>query len=143
VPGKGLNMLDEFDGPRLDYAVEFRTKGTYLLSVRMLGPSPDNDSVHIGLDRKPLSRARKYLQVYGRNSRWAWADSPGGPFELRIDKPARRVFNIWMREDGVVLDKIVMIKDAKSLPHGIGPPESWPQSVDLKESPRATAAEKK
>ena len=43
---------------------------------------------------------------------------------VAVDEPGPHVLNLWMREDGFEIDKIVLTPDAKYRPEGFGPDES-------------------
>ncbi|MBL67526.1 MAG: hypothetical protein CMO74_03590 [Verrucomicrobiales bacterium] len=114
-------------GPRLDYDVKFRSGGKYYVSILTACASAyggNSDSVHIGINGKQVTRNSKY--GIGRNNKsWGWVNSGNGLSRVILEVPDAGVHtvNIWMREDGTKLDKIVVNKvDGK--PSGKGPAES-------------------
>ena len=117
-PNNGVNTFDTLDGPRIDYEIDFNTPGTYTVFVRMNGPNGNDDSLHVGLDGIPLS----YGDVgMSSSSSWEWKDSAAGNIvTFDIQNPGRYTFNIWMREDGTLVDKVVL-QQSGSTPTGLGP----------------------
>ena len=53
---------------------------------------------------------------------WAWQNlaNDDEQMQLNIQSPGKHTLNIWVREDGVQIDKIV-IKKASGAPSGMGP----------------------
>ena len=117
-PNNGVNTFDSTDGPRLDYEIDFITPGTYYVYVRMLGQNGNDDSLHVGLNGIPLT----YGDVgVSSGSSWEWEDEAAGNLiTFDIQSPGRHTFNIWMREDGVIIDKVVL-QQSGSTPTGLGP----------------------
>jgi hypothetical protein len=54
---------------------------------------------------------------------WSWTKntSDGPPATVTVATPGVHYLNLWMREDGLVIDKIVLTTDAKHLPTDLGP----------------------
>jgi len=117
-PNNGVNTFDSTDGPRLDYEIDFNTPGTYNVYVRMLGQNGNDDSLHVGLNGNPLT----YGDVgISSGSSWEWKDeAAGNVITFDIQNPGRHTFNIWMREDGVIVDKVVL-QQSGAAPSGLGP----------------------
>ncbi len=118
-PNNGVNTFDTLDGPRIDYEIDFNTPGTYTVYVRMSGPNGNDDSLHAGLDGIPLSYGD--VGITSSGSSWEWKDSAAGNIvTFDIQNPGRHTFNIWMREDGTLVDKIVL-QQSGTTPTGLGP----------------------
>ncbi len=108
------------DSPRMDYEVDFPKAGTWYVWVRGYGETEEDNSCHIGLDGKALDSADKIAEF---DPEWTWT-SDSKDFErptLKVDAPGKRVLNVWMREDGFVIDRIVLTLDPKFTPSGKGP----------------------
>jgi hypothetical protein len=108
VSDAAKNLRGSLEGPRLDYAVQFSAKQTYCIWVRMQGGG-SSDSIHVGLDGKPLSLGGKELNADG-SRKWTWVGKgkdKAHRVKLKVG-PGRHVLNIWMRETGVAVDKIVL-----------------------------------
>ncbi|MEP0546416.1 MAG: T9SS type A sorting domain-containing protein, partial [Rhodothermales bacterium] len=128
MPNVGANAQDTDRGPRLDYAVNFATPGTYYVWARLNGDNSGSNSVHIGLDGEPATYGRQGLDFDG-NGNWQWAnrvDGRSGSDRVRVEvtTPGVHTLNLWMREDGTRVDKIVLTTDRDFQPNGNGPAES-------------------
>lgn len=124
-PNSGANMSLTTNGPRLDYPITFTTPGTYRVWVRMICPSGNDHSIHVGLDGVCLTNNRG-VGMGGSASSWSWFDDvSSGDSNISVTIPAAGTytFNVWMREDGTLIDKIVLSTDT-SKPSGSGPVES-------------------
>jgi hypothetical protein len=121
VPNNGTNIDLTFvaDSPRLDYAVDFAESGNYFVWIRGRGASIRDDSLHVGLNGVEQSRADR---VTGFEDRWTWSSATmdGKRALIRVSSAGRQTLNIWMREDGMVVDKIVLSKDSSFRPTDFG-----------------------
>ena len=108
--------------PRLDYKIQFATAGTYHVWVRGAGPGPADDSLHVGLDGQELITGGVALP----SPSWFWnsKNSNGGRLTLDVAAAGPHTFNLWMREDGSLVDRFVLTLDATWTPKGEGPPAS-------------------
>jgi hypothetical protein len=141
LPDKGVAALETGAGPRLDYAVKFSKTGTYYAWIRMLGPNGFSDSLHAGFDGKPLAPKTPTIAAGGR---WNWESLPGGTkLDMKVDKPGKHTFNIWMHEDGVYVDRIILTTDPDFKPEREGPAESAREGggQSLRPSPPGSPAE--
>src|SRR5690606_23963859 len=55
-----------------------------------------------------------------------WEEMVGGSRRLSfyVSGPSTRTINVWMREDGVEFDKLVVTRDARYVPSGLGPAQT-------------------
>jgi plastocyanin len=117
------NADDTTSGPRLDYRVAFESAGTYYIWVRTQSPSGNDDSVHAGLDRTLASDGGIGV-AGGSGSNWGWSNtvksSGGKRVEVEINAPGVHTVNVWMREDGTPLDKVILTDDPGYTPNGAG-----------------------
>ena len=122
-PNTGVNTGLNQNGPRLDYDIEFNTPGSYSVFVRAAAPTGQDDSWHIGLDGTAVTNISGYGMY--RLGSWDWADEANGGMKVVVDvaTPGKHTLNLWMREDGVEIDKIVL-KLTASQPAGMGPSQS-------------------
>jgi len=110
LPDRGSqNDPAKVTAARLDYLVNFTEPGRYFLWLRATGANHGGDSVHAGLDMK--------IEPWGNNlgtgsGRWTWIRHR--PFH--VDQPGVRLFSLWMREDGTVLDRLLFTADDKFEP---------------------------
>lgn len=123
LPNTGANAGDTTNGARLDYAVNFTTAGTYYLWVRMLGTGNEDDSLHAGLNGVPAS-----FGLYGiqdQSGSWHWEELINAQrVRVTVPSPGLHTVNIWMREDGVELDRILLTTNVSFRPSGAGPASS-------------------
>lgn len=120
VAGTGTtdNVGDSEEGERLDYYVNFDSDDTYYVWVRMKCQGSSSNAVHVGLDGVPQSYGGSGLDsnstdVCGAGSGWMWASSVGGA-RVTLDPTTTgdHTVNVWMKEDGIEIDKIVLAKSA-------------------------------
>lgn len=111
--------------PRLDYQVNFVKTGTHYVWIRALGPSWSSDSLHVGLDGQEVASAARLSQLNPLGS-WAWSKTTqGGTIAtLNVTSTGVHIINVWMRESGTLLDKLVLTSDGDYTPSGLGPDET-------------------
>jgi hypothetical protein len=111
---------------RLDYEINFLKTGTYYVWVLAWGASGNDDSCHVGLDGQetPGSSAMSgWNNVYRwRNTRYETAEVS----KIEITTAGVHVLNLYVREDGLIVDKIVLTTNPNFSLSGSepGPPES-------------------
>ena len=110
--------------PVLSYQVSFVTAGTYYLWVRGLGPSTSSDSLHVGLDGAEMSTGTNFNGFLPTGSLVWSGKSNGLVCTLQVATAGVHTINVWMRESGMVFDKLVLTSDRAYVPSGTGPAES-------------------
>jgi hypothetical protein len=101
---------------RVDYAIDVPSgsASSFYVHLRHLGPTTADDSVYLSIDGGTTSVVQ--MELYPTLS---WRTSAS---TLAI--PAgQHVLTIWMREDGAIIDKIV-VNNSATTPTGSGPAES-------------------
>jgi hypothetical protein len=101
---------------RLEYqiAVPDEAAGNYYVHIRDVGASSTDDSVYVSID---ASTTVSQVVSAGRTLDWKTSNA-------RLALPAgTHTLTVWMREDGIVIDKIV-VDGTSSAPAGFGPDES-------------------
>jgi len=101
--------------PRLDYKINFVKTGTHYLWVHMFGVNHNGDSCHGGLDGEAVLSLRKITSNFPKKYYWEGR---------RVDERATfdvaaagvHTLNIWMREDGTVVDAIVVTSNEGYVP---------------------------
>ncbi len=142
TPNTGTTLKNDYVSisPRLDYGIDFTQTGTHYVWIRGLGDSDGasvNDSIHVGLDGAAVNTSDN---ISGFNSNWSWTNTTmdGAVAQIDVATLGEHTLNVWMREDGVIIDKIVITTDAGFDPvvsYGdAGPPES-PQGVATMSAP--------
>ncbi|MBE9516067.1 MAG: serine hydrolase, partial [Proteobacteria bacterium] len=107
------------NSPGMDYQIDFTSTGTHYIWVRGLGPSTSSDSLHIGLNSVEVAGGLNFKRF---TNNWGWSNSGGRT--INIDSVGIHTLNIWMRESGMIFDKIVLTTDPNYIPTGNGPAES-------------------
>ncbi len=108
--------------PRLDYEINFVKTGTHYVWILAWADGGGDDSCHVGLDgeERPLSS-----NWTGGGNNWSNGRYPEtGRAQFEVTTPGLHVLNIWVREDGLIVDKIVLTTNPDYTPTGEGPEES-------------------
>ncbi|MCH7920430.1 MAG: CHRD domain-containing protein [Planctomycetes bacterium] len=124
LPNDGTNAdLDQAISPSLDYEIALLRSGTYYVWLRAYGASGSDDSTNIGLDGQPTDTADRIDNFDGV---YQWTNRTRDPERAFLDIGTGGVhtLNLWMREDGAIVDKIVLTTNPDYVPEGDGPPES-------------------
>lgn len=110
--------------PRLDYKVKFAKAGKYRVWVRGYGKTDSDNSCHVGLDGKAVETSDRIGDF--PTEEWAWYNDThdNEPAVIEIKEAGTRTLNLFMREDGFVVDKILLSRDDKYFPKEKGPAES-------------------
>jgi hypothetical protein len=120
--------------PRMDYRIRFNRAGKHWLWMRgRCDPKCThglwmNDGVTVGLDFAETGWARDFSFHYGLK----WLKTKA----FVVDKPGVHVLNVWMHEDGVQLDKIVVTDNPDYMPAKKRTPEGRPEGPGPAESPK-------
>lgn len=110
---------------RADYRVVFRHPGTYYVWGRGWSDDYEENSVHVGLNGAPQDAADKLYWVY--LDQWQWTgDTKDGDSRATITVPSAgtHTVNLYMREDGARIDRLLLTTDGNYSPVAAGPPES-------------------
>ena len=108
VDGEVLLVPDVAGKARLDYDVKFASPGPHYIWVRGSGIHWLGDSIRLGLDFA--------TNEWGKDLSFTWTSYKW----LRSDKfdvsPGLHTINVWMAEDGVMVDKCIITTDEKYVP---------------------------
>ena len=112
---------------RLEYEINFVKTGPHYVWILAWGADGTDDSCHAGLDGEetPLSD-----RMSGWNNDYEWnngrMDLPE-PSQIEITSTGLHTLNIWVREDGLIIDKIVLTTnpDFTLTSNEEGPAESY------------------
>jgi hypothetical protein len=87
----------------------------------MYAPSFEDNSIHMGLDSVVSPTADKI--TYNTYNQWGWTNSTmDGPVAtLSISQTGIQSLHIWMREDGALIDRIILTQNASYVPTSSGP----------------------
>ena len=116
--GGNDNATTFVNGPRLNFRVLFRQAGTYYVWVRGRGydtaPSDligENDSCHVGLNGVAAPAG---FRLGGYNAvDWDWSrNREGGTASITAPSVGVHTFTLYMREDGFMVDRILITANA-------------------------------
>jgi len=140
MPDDGRSPLNAGGGPRLDYQVRFTRAGTHYVWIRALSHSSASDSLYVGLDGATTGA----LYMTGMNldgQTWTWTrQRSGGVATINVTSIGLHTINVWMRESGIVLDKLVLTTRSSYAPTGQGPPETPENAAGLPPAVTTNAA---
>ncbi|MHC4172311.1 MAG: LamG-like jellyroll fold domain-containing protein [Planctomycetota bacterium] len=113
---------------RLEYEIDFVKTGTYYPWILAWGPDGNSDTCHVGLDGEEIPTSD---QMVGWDLNYSWSNDTRpasghvrGSFE--VTSAGVHTLNIWARENGLIIDKIVLTTNPDYTLTGTepGPPES-------------------
>jgi len=110
--------------PELVFNVQFTTTGTYYVWIRGHASSTNDDTLHAGLDGAGPSSADR---IKNFTTSWSWqrATMDSAPATLVVSASGLHTIHLWMREDGLRVDKLLLRTSSSSTaPSGTGPLES-------------------
>jgi glucose/arabinose dehydrogenase len=131
APGRAMRALPDAGvayepaqadlAPRMRYRVRIATPGTYRVWVRGAAAGRGGNSVTVGLDGVPAG-----VLALGAEGTWDWTRTTpdGGDVTVRVDEPGPHTVDVWMREDGMALDRLMLADATLGPPKGAGPPPS-------------------
>ncbi|MGY0217397.1 tandem-95 repeat protein [Endozoicomonadaceae bacterium StTr2] len=109
----------------LTYDIQFDSAGTYYVWLRGEAPDGRSDSAHIGLNGEAIATGHRVDFEAGSGHQWTGDRMENdGRITIEVDAPGVHQLNLWMREDGAAVDKIVISDNADYVPTGNGPAES-------------------
>jgi hypothetical protein len=134
IPNYGITNNTNYvqNSPRLDFKVNFLQAGVHYVWIRGIGKSNKDDSLHVGLNGEAINTSDR---LHKFKSSWTWSNSTmdGARATLNVPSPGIHTLNLWMREDGMIVDKIVLTTDPSYISSGTGPAES-PDTGDTSDS---------
>ena len=125
TPDEGMLAGSTENTPMLSYMVYFNYPGKHYIWVRGLGDTNasgmgNSDSIRVGLNGKLASTAYRIDQF---PNKWTWSrHTPSDPVaSLNVVNAGVNMVNLWMREDGLAIDKFIITSDPDFVPTGFGP----------------------
>jgi hypothetical protein len=130
LPNSNIRRRDSVDylslSPRLDFKVSFVKTGTHYVWIRgHANGSGNDDDCHAGLDYQPVTTGEQIN--FNAAADWGWfniSKKIAGPATLWVPSAGVHTVNIWMCDDGAIIDKIVLMTNLSYNPSGKGPEES-------------------
>lgn len=118
----GYNTGYTTASPQLDFEINFNQTGTHYVWIRGMGPDGGSDSVHVGLDGGAVDTSDRMGDLNGLN--WLNNTMDNTPATIEITSTGRHTINLWMRESGVMVDKLLLTTSTNFSPVGYGPAET-------------------
>ncbi len=109
--------------PHMNYLIEFVKTGTHYVWVRAWGASGSDDSCHVGLNGEENTTSNR---MDGWNANYTWSNDTmdNVPAFFEVPTVGVHTLNVYQRENGLIIDKIVLTTNPDYVPTGDGPPES-------------------
>lgn len=123
-PNTGVNVGDTEDGPYFDYSIDFNSTGTWYAWIRTKSSTNVDDSIHLGLNGVPTTYGAAGMGLNTGSYVWQNKLTNGTVVTFNVPSAGVHTLNLWMREDGVIMDKIVLSKSSSFTPSGTGPAET-------------------
>jgi hypothetical protein len=120
VPDSGLSYLVDYDvrSPRMDFFIDFAKTGEHWVWVKADAANPSSDSYHMGKDMRAGSWG-EYRGV-GTYGQFLWRKT--NPFT--VDSTGVHTINLWSRENGTWIDRVLVTSDPDYRPSNDEPAES-------------------
>jgi len=131
LPDHGANINSDIaaTSPHLTYEIEFATTGMYYLWVRGVADNTAGDSVHYGVDGVVVSSGPGD-SIRVNTSSFEWSNGSGAVIaSIDITSTGLHTLDIWMREDGIVIDRLLLTTDTGYTP---GQPPETDSATELK-----------
>ena len=124
TPDDGERIRSDPEGvsPELIFDVDFSTTGTYYVWHRLVGVDSRGNKTYNGSNGVAES-SPIFVNTFDE---WIWANvkNDGGQSTVEVSSTGIQTIHVWMGDDGVYVDKIVLTTDAGFVPTGEGPAES-------------------
>lgn len=120
TPDSGLTQNTGYaaNSPELQYQANFDTTGTYYVWVYGRGPSTGSDSVHVGLDGAEIATADRMSSFPSGSVNWSNSTMDGVRASVNVATAGQHTLNVWMREDGFEIYKLLLTDDPNFTPSG-------------------------
>jgi len=121
LPDTGELTESKQNSPSLTYLLDIERAGTYYVWVRGWGDAGGkSNSLHVGLNDRIVASADK-LQGFSAGWKWSNATRDGDRASINIDNVGLHSVSLWMREDGLAVDRFILTNDPAYMPSGNGP----------------------
>jgi hypothetical protein len=122
LPDTGTNVTSNYvtNSSEMQYKVNFESAGQRYIWIKVYGPSGSSDSMYVGVDG--VADASDAV-LFSKTGSWVWNKRPTS-VATNFSKSGLKTINLWMREDGALVDRILITTDSSYVPSGDGPDES-------------------
>jgi poly(beta-D-mannuronate) C5 epimerase len=116
MPNSGLTISTNLTttSPMLSYSVQLTNSGAAKLWIRGWAASGSDDSIYVGVDNVPTPALS-----YGVTGAWFWKSA-----NITLTNSGLHQVNLWMREDGAYVDRLILSLNAAFTPTNEGPAET-------------------
>ncbi|MGE4286919.1 MAG: hypothetical protein AB7F23_10015 [Phycisphaerae bacterium] len=122
MPNDGGSFGEDYlqTSPRIDYNIAFTKPGTYYVWMRCFALDGASDSCHIGFDGEMTTGGSNVYRL--SIGRWSWLnESAYERVSICVVNTGVHQLNVYMREAGFRVDKILLTRDSGYVPQGYGP----------------------
>ena len=119
------------DSPQLSFALYISTPITYTVWVRGMASDAASDSLHVGMDGQVAPQANRLTGFVANEWRWSRLTMSDTLATLPFTDSGSHTLNLWMREDGLRIDRLLLITDTTFIPTGVGPLAAAPQLITV------------
>ncbi len=128
VPDDGTKVTTGYAGTvsELQYQMRINSPGVYYVIYRGWADDGTNNSVHFGLNGAEDASLQDIGLGSAAYGSWTWASTidDGSRATIDISSPGIHTLNLWMREDGTNVDRVILTQDPNYLPTDAGPSSS-------------------
>ena len=112
--------------PELGYRIDFTTPGWYYVWARMRTVDYESEGFYYSEDTEHFGGWISDYWTHDKDEKWVWVKiSKGDSGRFWVEAPGSHTYNIWMREDGIYIDRIYMTTDPNEVPSD----SSWSASI--------------
>jgi len=114
LPDQNMHTHENFYGPSLEYQIQFSSPGTYYVWISMRGNSYQNDTIVLSWDENISTENITEISSFAWNSygQWEWEPQTSQvPLNISVSNGDLATLTVWMREDGVEFDRLIITSD--------------------------------
>jgi len=132
-----IGLRSDYDSetysPHLSFRINFATPGTYYLWLKAKAQDGGSNSAYYGLDNVAISQDSSTAIAIPITSDFSWtSDSTDSErLTVTVDSAGRHSLDIWMREDGAEIDRVLLTTDESYNPGADEPQESQYEPDEL------------
>jgi hypothetical protein len=97
--------------PEMRYQLLFPETGTYYVWVRGWANNDQENSVHIGIDHQEIPSSANINASNSPGWKWTGSRMDGQRASISISNIGQHTVNVWMRENGYRVDRVIFTKD--------------------------------
>lgn len=115
------------NSPRQSFSMAITNPADYTVWVRGMAPDAAGDSVYIGINGNFNDNAA----LTGFTNQWSWSRQTMSDTQASLPLTNSGVYtlDLAMREDGLRIDRLLLVTDTNYIPSGTGPDESQIQII--------------